>query len=101
MLSDLQQTAEQRTTLEQQVMALQSSYSFADCRYQGGQASYLDVSTAQHSLFESELTLARTSRNQLIAVVQLYKAFGGGWQAVAGVSVPIATGVVNPDIALP
>jgi outer membrane protein, multidrug efflux system len=51
----------------------------ADLRYQGGRASYLDVLTAQRALFDAELSLARTRRNQLVSVVQLYKALGGGW----------------------
>jgi len=75
----VQKTGEQRLALEQQVKALQSAYSLADFRYQGGRASYLDVLTAQRSLFDSELALARTRRAQLISVVQLYKALGGGW----------------------
>jgi len=75
----VQKTAEQRTALEQQVTALQSAYTLADFRYQGGRASYLDVLTAQRSLFDAELSLARTRRAQLQSVVQLYKSLGGGW----------------------
>jgi multidrug efflux system outer membrane protein len=78
-LITVQKTGEQRTAQEQQVTALQSALTLADSRYQGGRASYLDVLTAQRSLFESELSLARTRRGQLISVVQLYKALGGGW----------------------
>ena len=76
----VQKTREQREALEQQVEALQSALHLADLRYQGGRASYLDVLTAQRDLFNSELSLARTRRNQLVSVVQLYKALGGGWQ---------------------
>src|SRR5262245_4240156 len=75
----VQKTGEQRTALEQQVVALQSAYNLADSRYQGGRASYLDVLTAQRSLFDSQLSLARTRRAQLNSTVQLYKALGGGW----------------------
>jgi multidrug efflux system outer membrane protein len=75
----VQKAGEQRTALEQQVKALQSAYSLADFRYQGGRASYLDVLTAQRALFDSELSLARTRRSQLNSVVQLYKVLGGGW----------------------
>ena len=75
----VQKTGEQRTALEQQVVALQSAYNLADSRYQGGRASYLDVLTAQRSLFDSQLSLARTRRAQLNSVVQLYKTLGGGW----------------------
>jgi multidrug efflux system outer membrane protein len=80
----VQKTGEQRIAQEQQVKALQSAYSLADFRYQGGRASYLDVLTAQRSLFDSELALARTRRAQLTSVVQLYKALGGGWSPEMG-----------------
>jgi multidrug efflux system outer membrane protein len=76
----VQKTGEQREAQEQQVAALQSAFRLADLRYQGGRASYLDVLTAQRSLFEAEIALARTRRSQLTSVVQLYKALGGGWQ---------------------
>ncbi len=75
----VQKTGEQRQAQEQQVAALQSAFHFAEQRYQGGRASYLDVLTSQRSLFESELALARTLQGQLVSVVQLYAALGGGW----------------------
>ena len=76
----VQKTREQREALEQQVVALRSALRLANLRYEGGLASYLDVLTAQRSLFDSELALAKTRRAQLVSVVQLYKALGGGWQ---------------------
>ena len=36
---------------------------------------------AQRQLFVAELDLASTARDQLTAVVQIYKAVGGGWEA--------------------
>ena len=48
-------------------------------RYTGGRASYFEVLDAEQSLFPSEDALAQTQRDQLIAVVSLYKALGGGW----------------------
>ena len=74
-----QKTREQRVAQEAQVSALRSAFELADLRYKGGRASYLDVLTAQRSLFDAELALARTRRTQLVSVVQLYKALGGGW----------------------
>ena len=76
-----QKTREQRTAQEVQVSALRSALDLADLRYKGGRASYLDVLTAQRSLYDAELALARTRRTQLVSVVQLYKALGGGWSA--------------------
>lgn len=75
----VQKTRERREAQEQQVEALQSSLRLADLRYRGGKASYLDLLTAQRTLFDAELALARTRGNQLVSVVKLYKALGGGW----------------------
>jgi outer membrane protein, multidrug efflux system len=88
----VEKTGEQRTALEQQVASLQSAFTLAEFRYQGGRASYLDVLTAQRSLFESELSLARTRRGQLTSVVQLYKALGGGWSPGAAGPVKATVG---------
>ena len=35
---------------------------------------------ADRDLFNAELNLAQTKRNELLSLVQLYKALGGGWQ---------------------
>lgn len=37
------------------------------------------VLDAQRELFNSELALTRTQREQLNSLVQLYRALGGGW----------------------
>jgi multidrug efflux system outer membrane protein len=78
----VQKTREQREAQEQQVAALRSAFRFAEQRYEGGRASYLDVLTSQRSLFESELALARTLQGQLVSIVQLYAALGGGWSVM-------------------
>lgn len=78
-LISVQKTKEQQAAQEQQVQALESSLRLADLRYQGGRASYLDLLTAKRTLFDAELALAKTRRNQLVSVVKLYKALGGGW----------------------
>jgi multidrug efflux system outer membrane protein len=69
----------QRQGLESQVAALQRSTGIALDRYQAGRASYFEVLEAQQQLFPAEDALAQTSRDQLLAVVNLYKALGGGW----------------------
>ncbi|MCX6910807.1 MAG: efflux transporter outer membrane subunit [Verrucomicrobia bacterium] len=62
------------------VRAYQESFSTSTKRYMAGKASYLDVLDSQQSLFPAENALAQTRLSQLLAVVQLYKALGGGWQ---------------------
>jgi len=49
-------------------------------RYRGGRASYFEVLEAQQQLFPAEDALAQTQRDQLLAVVNLYRALGGGWR---------------------
>jgi outer membrane protein, multidrug efflux system len=70
---------EQRTAQAEQVEALRSALQLASLRYKGGLANYLDVLVAQRNLFDAELALTSTHRLQLVSVVQLYKALGGGW----------------------
>ena len=40
----------------------------------------LNALDADRDLFNAELSLTKTERNELLALVQLYKALGGGWQ---------------------
>ena len=49
-------------------------------RFQGGASSYLEVLDAERELFASELDLADARSNRLRAVVQAYRALGGGWK---------------------
>jgi multidrug efflux system outer membrane protein len=52
----------------------------AHARYEGGVDTLLNALDADRELFGAELNLAQTRRNELLALVQLYKALGGGWQ---------------------
>lgn len=49
-------------------------------RFQGGSSSYLEVLDAERELFTAELDLADARSNRLRAVVQAYRAIGGGWK---------------------
>ena len=71
--------AEERLEQERLVQALSDSQRLATDRYQGGLDSYLPVLDAQRNLFEGELALDRLRQRQLAAIVQLYRALGGGW----------------------
>ncbi len=70
-----------RTERERRVAATRRALSLATLRYERGLATQLDVLDAQRQLFSAELDLASITRDQLTAVVQLYKAVGGGWQS--------------------
>lgn len=78
-LAAQQTLAQRRAALEQQVAALQRSTETARARFDEGRASYFEVLEAEEQLFPAEDALAQTQRDQLLAVVSLYKALGGGW----------------------
>lgn len=67
--------------LKQAVDALSESVYLAILRYEGGLASYYEVLEAQQQLFPAQNNLAETQRDRLLAVVDLYAALGGGWEA--------------------
>ncbi|MFV1986229.1 MAG: efflux transporter outer membrane subunit [Gemmatimonadota bacterium] len=48
-------------------------------RYEGGWTSYLEVLDIERSLFSAQLSVAETLQLRLSAVVDLYRALGGGW----------------------
>ena len=60
------------------MQAVQRALDIANLRYTNGLGTYLDVLDAQRQLFAAEIDLTGTTRDQLTAVVQLYKALGGG-----------------------
>jgi len=70
---------DQRAALQGQVVALRDAVDLSLLRYQAGRASYFEVLEAEQLLFPAEDALAQTQRDQLLAVVNLYKALGGGW----------------------
>ena len=63
-----------------QLAALKEAVELSLLRYRGGRATYLDVLDAEQQLYPAEDALAQIQRDQLSAVVTLYKALGGGWK---------------------
>jgi outer membrane protein, multidrug efflux system len=74
-----QTLVDQRAALIHQVDSLRESVDLSLLRYSAGRASYFEVLEAEQLLFPAEDALAQTQRDQLFAVVNLYKALGGGW----------------------
>jgi multidrug efflux system outer membrane protein len=52
----------------------------ADVRYRGGATSYLEVLDADTRRFNAQLGLADAQFQELSALVEIYRALGGGWQ---------------------
>jgi multidrug efflux system outer membrane protein len=74
-----QRTREFRERQEQRTQANRDATAIAVVRYEGGVTSYLEVLYNEQELFNAELGLAQARRNELLSVVQLYRALGGGW----------------------
>jgi multidrug efflux system outer membrane protein len=69
-----------RAQQELLVSTLHDYSRLAHLRYDGGVDTLLNALIADSSLFSAELSLAQTRRNELLSLVQLYRALGGGWQ---------------------
>jgi len=72
-----------RVQQEALVLSLRDAARLADIRYRGGVTSYLEVLDTERQLFDAELQLAQAQRDELLAVVLLYRALGGGWESTA------------------
>ena len=75
-----QKLTEVRAQQARAVADLQESVSVSTQRYIAGFSSYFEVLEAQQQLFPAENALAQTQLNQLVVIVQLYRALGGGWK---------------------
>ncbi len=79
-LVQYQKVREVRAQRELLVTSLQDRKRLAYMRYKGGVDTLLNALDADRDLFNAELSLAQAKRDELLSVVQLYKALGGGWQ---------------------
>ena len=79
-LTQYQKVREIRAQQELLVATLRDRSQLAHVRYQGGVDTLLNALDSDRELFDSELDLTQTKRNELLSLVQLYKALGGGWQ---------------------
>jgi multidrug efflux system outer membrane protein len=80
-LSAFQRRREQREALERIVAASRERLRLVDLRYLNGISSYFEVLDSQRVLFDAELQLAQATAATYGAVIQLYRALGGGWEA--------------------
>jgi multidrug efflux system outer membrane protein len=68
---------------EQEELLFQSAQDAArlsHMRYTGGVTGYLEVLTNETNAFSAELAVVQAHQNELLALVELYEALGGGWQ---------------------
>lgn len=71
---------QQRQIANNQVATLHKAVKNAQLLFKSDMANYLEVITAQSNTLQAELNLASIQRQQLGAVVELYRSLGGGWK---------------------
>ena len=75
-----QRVRESRMQQQALVGALEDRKRLAYARYLGGVDTQLNALDADRDLLQAQLDLRQIRLNELLSVVQLYKALGGGWQ---------------------
>jgi multidrug efflux system outer membrane protein len=75
-----QKTREAREQQELLAAAAQDSARLAHVRYNGGASAYLEVLTNETNYLAAELNLSQARLNEMLSLVQIYSALGGGWQ---------------------
>jgi len=78
-LIDQRRSRERLEVQTRQVDTLRNYARMARLRFETGHTSYLEVLDAERSLFNAELAQAQTKGALFQALVNLYKAMGGGW----------------------
>jgi multidrug efflux system outer membrane protein len=79
-LVEYSKVRETRSRQEALLGTLQDRSRLSTVRYRGGVDTLLNVLDAERDLFNAELALTRLRRDELLALVQLYRALGGGWE---------------------
>jgi outer membrane protein, multidrug efflux system len=64
----------------EQVAQSETAFNIAQARYREGVDDFLIVLDAQRSLYSARDQLQQTRLQQLLSLVALYKALGGGWE---------------------
>ena len=78
-LIDQKRTRQELEIRGRQVETLRSYSHYARLRFDNGYTSYIEVLDAERSLFNAQLAYAQTKGTLFQAMVNLYKATGGGW----------------------
>jgi multidrug efflux system outer membrane protein len=79
-LVEFRKRRESRVAQEALAIAADDATRLSNMRYSGGVSPYLEVLDSERQLFDAELRLVRNQRDEVLAVVRLYKALGGGWK---------------------
>jgi multidrug efflux system outer membrane protein len=81
-LVGVQRLREEAAAAGRAAEAARRAVTLAGMRYEGGVDNYLNLLDAQRTQLDAELQESELQRQQRVAIVQLYKALGGGWDPV-------------------
>jgi len=76
---------------------LQQAYDLSDLRYKAGYSPYLEVLDAQRQLLQAQTLQILAARDVRLALVDLAKALGGGWDYEHAVEPPRTAAAVKPQ----
>lgn len=79
-LSNIDNLEKGYTYKNQEVDALNKSIDVSNELFKSARADYLEVLMTQRDVLDAKLELVETKKQQLNAVVNVYKALGGGWK---------------------
>ncbi len=79
-LSNIQNLQQINTLKTQQVQVLQGSVGVATELYKTAKATYFEILFAQQNSLQSQIELVTVQKRQRLALVNLYRALGGGWR---------------------
>lgn len=79
-LSNIDNLEKGYTYKNQEVDALNKSIDVSNELFKSARADYLEVLMTQRDVLDAKLELIETKKQQLNAVVNVYKALGGGWK---------------------
>jgi multidrug efflux system outer membrane protein len=94
-LSDYLRYTEERAALAKAVDAHRERLRLSELRYRGGVASYFEVLDSSRQLFQAELQLVQSLSGQYAAVIDLYRALGGGYEPLSS-PVDLPAGATSP-----
>ncbi|MCU0421427.1 MAG: TolC family protein [Bacteroidia bacterium] len=79
-LSNIENLQQIHTLTKQQAEVLKQSVETAVELYKSAKAGYLEVLFSQQNSLQTQLEFINIQKRQRIAIVNIYKALGGGWQ---------------------
>ncbi|RMG35608.1 MAG: efflux transporter outer membrane subunit [Planctomycetota bacterium] len=96
LLAKVQNYTQALALKRQQLEALELSVDVANQLYQNARVEYLEVLLAQRDLLTARMEVIETKQQQLSAIVNAYRALGGGWQGLGQVdqTMPAAGGAM-------